>query len=352
DNQTKAEASNSNVPKPRNIMWNGAFDEPLSVEDSKANDESANAEVVLGPVFRPDNEIEAESIPKAVSLSPAQIEAASPPISEFEDIRKIGIARHAEEERNKFVENLKSEIVDRGGNTTEISEGVEQITFNRTMLPLYPQDNYWGKSINAAEMARMFNESMSKLGNLLPGYLYGLITDGIIDFNRPGFISASYRNKDGSVHTLIGAGACWGGTAMIQTMEHVNRQLIELGIPPMFLFVDKVSGETYPLNIPYKTNFPHPDGYMTYRDELTGYNQGYTFSQDDNSVLNVDIRFLYNPEFVEYMQSKGFDVEMNIELGFAFADEKYEGVGYPMIVESDTAFGEVTITLTGLGYKN
>lgn len=335
DSQAKAEASNPHTLAYDNLMWtDGVFAESKVSHESEnlVNDEKE--EVALGPEYESHKDIglktESAEVVASVSLSPAQIEAASPPMNEATDIREVGIERQAEREKNEFINEFSENMKIIGGyiEFQENGNGMRIYTPD-TQLVLAPQDYYQGKMENAAAMVGVINKFMNQIGSLEPGRIYSLLGDDIVNFHGPDspFIDATYKGSDGLV-TIRGAGGCWTASALGDQLNMLNNLFLELGYPPIFIYPGKDGSITD--DIVRSTNQPHKHGFDTYANKWDpSGNHGFTIYEG-----LYDFSFGLNPEFVAYVGNKGLEPKVEINGSFIYGPgDNRNIVGYHLPAE-------------------
>jgi len=139
-----------------------------------------------------------------------------------------------------------------------------------TEQPLYPQDYYAGKYINAKAGVNQLN----LIPILNPGDNIGLIRDGYINLRGPGYI----RPPNGYRY---GSGLCWSTSAIGALMDKANMDFQDKFGLSLFVFAPGDRG-------------PHSDYYQTYQNANNG--RGYTVLQLSSGAPLQDYRFTINPE--------------------------------------------------------
>ncbi len=154
-------------------------------------------------------------------------------------------------------------------------------------LPLYSQDYYYGKYINA----KVATNEINTIPILFPGDRVEIIGDGYLTFGRSlGYIDPG----DGFYYA---SGVCWTTSTLGMLMDEANKKFVrEYGLP-LFTF-DKYD------------RFAHNTQYKTY----TGSNNqwGYAVTKlPDGKVF--DYKFTVNPELSEYKELKNIRLKIEME---------------------------------------
>lgn|GEM_PF-4196630 len=137
-------------------------------------------------------------------------------------------------------------------------------------LPLYPEDYYYGKHINAAAAAKELNS----IPLLSPGDRVEIIKDGYLTMAT----DEGYTKPEGDYY--YASGVCWTVSTYGAVMDQANIEFIEMYGIPLFVFN-------------YLDRIPHKKPYRTYTDSNYGY--GYTVSIDPSGYV-FDYNFTVNPE--------------------------------------------------------
>lgn len=137
-------------------------------------------------------------------------------------------------------------------------------------LPLYPEDYYYGKHINATAAVKELN----KISPLSPGDRVRIIRDGYLTMKA----EEGYTKPGGNF--VYASGVCWTVSTFGAIMDKANQEFTDTYGLPLFVFG-------------YLDRGPHKKAYRTYTGSNYGY--GYTVAIDPSGYV-FDYSFTINPE--------------------------------------------------------
>ncbi|MBN2015500.1 hypothetical protein JW766_01575 [Candidatus Dojkabacteria bacterium] len=150
-------------------------------------------------------------------------------------------------------------------------------------LPLYPEDYYYGKHLNATAAVNELNS----IPPLRPGDRVQVINDGYITLNS----AKGYIKPPGDFY--YASGICWSVSAFGAVMDEANRKFEREYGMQLFIFN-------------YADRIAHNDYYRTYVASNFGY--GYTVVKMPDWV--TDYKFTVNPELMNHQYFKNLKVKI------------------------------------------
>jgi hypothetical protein len=154
----------------------------------------------------------------------------------------------------------------------------------KVALPLYAEDYYYGKHINASVTA----EELNTLPIMKPGDSFSILADGYLTLESP----KGYIQPPGDF--MYASGACWTVTTFGYLMDEANKEFINKYGEPLFTFG-------------YWDRYGHEHAYRTYSPSNYGY--GYSVSKYKGQPA-ADYTFTVNPNLKEIPELRFLKIQI------------------------------------------
>lgn len=185
--------------------------------------------------------------------------------------------------------------------TLKLNEGMIYENYYVEM-PLYGEDYYYGKHINAKSATSELNQ----MPVLRAGDRVEVINDGYLSMDK------SYGYVKPGEKFYYASGVCWSVSTLGLLMDDANAGFIDKYGIPLFTFDN---GDRY----------PHSHSYKTYNPSNYGY--GYTVVKVGDYA--TDYKFTVNPEIETIAELEDFEIKIVLNArndhGWGYGGESIEG---------------------------